>query len=83
MSALSTEEEIELLVDAGLLTERQAEAYVLREVELVPREAAADAIGISKSTLDDYRGAAEDKIEDARATLDALESIRNQLPDGE
>jgi len=74
----SIDEEIQLLVDAGLLTERQAQAYVYREVELVPREAAADQMGISSSTLDDYRADAEDKIEAARETLNALEEIRWQ-----
>lgn len=83
MPALTVEEEIDLLVDAGLLTEIQATAYVYREVELVPRQAAADEMDIAKSTLDNYRGTAKDKIESARATIDALESIRNQLPDGD
>jgi len=77
----SADEEIQLLVDAGLLTERQAQAYIYREVELVPRAAAADEMGITLSTLDDYRADAEDKIEAARETLDALEEIRYQVPE--
>lgn len=78
---LSFEEEVDALESAGLLTERQARAFVHREVELTPREAAADAMGITVSTLDDYRGDAKRKIEAARATVAAVEAIRNQLPD--
>lgn len=77
--AMTTEEEVERLVDAGLLTERQAEAYVMREVELVPREAAAEGMGIAPSTLDDYRADAVEKIEDAEATVEAVRDIRYQL----
>lgn len=76
---LTTEEEIEMLVDAGLLTERQAEAYVYREVELTPREAAADAMGIKPTTLDDYRTDAVAKVAAAEATLEAIEEIRHQV----
>jgi len=74
----SVEEEIEMLVESGLLTERQAQAYVYREVESIPREAAAGEMGISTSTLDDYRADAVNKIEDAEDTLAVLEEIENQ-----
>jgi DNA-directed RNA polymerase specialized sigma24 family protein len=77
----SVEEEIEMLVESGLLTERQAQAYVYREVELVPREAAAEEMGISTSTLDDYRADAVEKVESARKILEAIEDIRDQAPD--
>lgn len=78
---MPVEEEIEMLADAGLLTERQAEAFVYREIELVPREAAADAMGISPSTLDDYRADAVAKVDAATATIDAIEQLRDQVPD--
>jgi len=74
----SVDEEIQLLVDAGLLTERQAQAYIYREVELVPRDAAAEEMGISVSTLDDYRADAVAKVEAAEETLDTVEKIRWQ-----
>ena len=77
-SSLSVEEEIEMLVDAGLLTERQAEAYVYREVELVPRPEAAAEMGIAESTLDDYVGDAKGKVQAARDSIEALDAIRNQ-----
>lgn len=76
---LSPEEEVDALVTAGLLTERQAEAFVHREVELTPRWAAAEEMGITVSTLDDYVGDAKRKVEAARETVEAVDSIRNQL----
>jgi len=78
MPQYTVEEEIELLADAGLLTERQAEAYVQRRVEAQPGYAVAEHMGISESTLSDYVSDAEDKIDAARDTLDALNEIRWQ-----
>jgi transcriptional regulator len=74
-------EEIELLADAGLLTKRQAEAYVYRRVEATPGYAVADEMGVSQSTVSDYVNDAEQKIETARATIDALDEIRHQVDD--
>lgn len=82
MPRYTVEEEIEMLTDAGLLTERQAEAYVQRRIELTPGYAVAADMGIEQSTLSGYVSDAEDKIEAARETLDALEEIRFQHPDG-
>lgn len=76
---MTPDEEIELLVDAGLLTERQAEAFVLREIDPAPRDAVAESMGISVSTLDDYRADAIRKIESAEATVEALDAIRYQV----
>ena len=73
---MSIEEEIEALADAGLLTERQAEAWVLRRVELVPREAAAESMGIAPSTLDKHLAVAKEQIEAAEETLAVLEDFR-------
>lgn len=70
-----------MLVDAGLLTERQAEAFVRRRVELEPGYAVAEHMGIQESTLSDYVSDAEGKIEAAKQTLEALEKIRFQVPD--
>lgn len=81
MPQYSVDEEIEMMVDAGLLTEREAEIYVLRDVEATPGYAVADDLGISESRVSDAKRQAEDKITAARDTLDALEEIRNQLPD--
>lgn len=63
------------LVDADLLAERQAEAFVLREVEGVGREEAAERMGIATSTLDKHLGAARSKVEAAKQTVDLLEDL--------
>jgi predicted DNA-binding protein (UPF0251 family) len=75
---MSAEDDIEQLADAGLLTERQAEAFVFRDVEVVPRQAAADSMGISVNTLDKRLAEARGKVEDAEATVDALREIRHE-----
>lgn len=71
------EEAVEMLADADLLTERQAEAFVHRDVECVPRQATADEMGISVNTLDKRLREARDKVEAAEATSEALDDIRN------
>lgn len=74
-------EAIETLADAGLLTERQAQAWVYRDVEAVPREAAADHMGVSANVLDKHLRAARDKIEAAEATVEAAGRIcHEELP---
>lgn len=80
MPEYTVEEEVELLADAGLLTERQAEAFVLRRVEGTPGYAVADHMDVSEATVSDYVNTAEEKLETARDTLDALEEIRFQAP---
>ena len=80
MPQYSVEEEIELLADAGLLTERQAEAFVLRRVEATPGYAVAEHMEVAESTVSDYVSDAEAKIEAARETIDAIEKIRYQAP---
>jgi DNA-directed RNA polymerase specialized sigma24 family protein len=80
---LSVEEEIDALVTADLLTERQATAFVHREVEATPRQATAEMMGIEPSTLDNYVAAAKRKVTKAQETAEAVEKIRNQLPDDE
>jgi hypothetical protein len=67
---------VEQLADAGLLTRRQAQAYVLREIEAVPRDGAAQWMGVAKGTMDDYRRDAEEKVESAEATLDVIDDLR-------
>jgi transcriptional regulator len=80
MPHYSVKEEIEMLTDAGLLTERQAEAYVQRRIEATPGYAVADEMGVSQSTVSDYVSDAEAKIETARETVKAVDEIRHQLP---
>lgn len=78
MPRYTVDEEIEMLADAGLLTERQAECYVQRRVEATPGYALAEELGISEQAVADSVRAAEDKIESARATLRALGEMRHQ-----
>ena len=78
MPRYSVEEEIELLADAELLTERQAEAYVQRRIEGQPGYIVADHMDINESTLSDYVSDAEHKIQAARDTVEALDEIRWQ-----
>lgn len=80
MPQYTVEEEIERLVEAGLLTERQAEAFVLRRVEATPGYAVAESMDVEESTVSDYVSDAEAKIEAARETIDAIDDIRYQAP---
>ncbi|MFD1527313.1 MULTISPECIES: sigma factor-like helix-turn-helix DNA-binding protein [Halobacteriales] len=73
---MNADDAVSELANAGLLTERQAEAFVLRDVEAVPREAAADSMGISKNTLDNTLSTAREKVEKAQQTAEAVEAIR-------
>lgn len=63
------------LSEPGLLTERQALAYVLRDVEGVPRQEAADRLGCSVSNLDTLLGRARANLSDAADTLGVLHDL--------
>lgn len=73
---MDVDEAVQTIAKSGLLTERQAEAYVLRDVELLGREAAAQTMGISPNVLDKHLRAARDKVEQAEATVDAIQDVR-------
>lgn len=76
------EDAVDRLEEAGLLTERQAEAWVLREVEAVPRQAAAESMGISINVLDKHLRAARDKVDAVEETAEAIGAIRHEeIPD--
>jgi transcriptional regulator len=81
MPRYTPNEEIDLLADADLLTERQAEIYVYRRIEAVPRPAVADELGIAEQTVSNTATRAGEIIDAAEATLDVLDEIRNQVPD--
>lgn len=70
---LSADDLIELLSRAGVLTERQAEAFVYRRSVEMNREETASRMEISASTVDDYLRAAEEKIAAAWATEEVVE----------
>lgn len=63
------------LAAPGILTERQALAYVLRDVEGVPRQETADRLGCSASNLDTLLGRARSNVDDAAATLSVLHGL--------
>jgi DNA-binding CsgD family transcriptional regulator len=60
------------------LTERQAEAYILREVEGCSREETAERMGISTSAVDQHLSAARGKVGDAHRLLSVLEGVRSE-----
>jgi len=55
--------------------------FVLRRVEATPRSALADELGIAEQTVSNTAARAQQIIDQAEATLDALEKIRDQTPD--
>jgi DNA-directed RNA polymerase specialized sigma24 family protein len=70
------------LADAGILTERQAEIWMLREVEELSTAEAADMIGLAESTVGSHLATARDRVEEVRETamlLNRAERNRDQL----
>lgn len=63
------------LAQIKLLTDRESVAWVLREVEDVGRQEAADQLGIAPSTLDDRLGRARLKIGRAQETVGLVETL--------
>lgn len=76
----TVDEEVQMLVDAGLLTEQQARAYVLRFVEGFPNVDVAEQMGVSPPTASSYASDAAAKIDSAEETLGALEEM-DTIPD--
>ncbi|PSQ17801.1 hypothetical protein BRD00_06305 [Halobacteriales archaeon QS_8_69_26] len=64
-----------------ILTERQALAYLLREVAGLDRERAAEAMDSTPSNVDNLQRRATEKVEDARRILGELERLGGE-PDG-
>lgn len=77
--SLTVEEQIDALATPGLLTERQATAFVLREIEATPNWAVADSMDLSPSYVSELVTEATRKLQAAEETLDALERSRWQL----
>lgn len=71
------EEPIDQISSYGLLTERQAEAYVLRDIKAVPRTEAAEQMDISVNTLDKHLAKARRKVEQAEETIETIETIED------
>ena len=77
---MNAAEATEALREAGDLTERQAEAFVLREFEGLPRGSAADRMGVSVSTFDSHHGVAKKKVRAVRETADLLDRLHGFEP---
>lgn len=78
-----TEESVSRLSEPGILSEAMAEAFVLRELDSVPRKAAAELLGIGPSALDDRVQRAKHKIEAAEETVTIVEELRHRPIPGE
>lgn len=76
--SLTPDEEIALLVDAGLLTEHEATCWVHRKVEATPGYALAEDLGITQQAVYNAVQKAEKKIQAAEDTLEAVETVRYQ-----
>jgi len=72
---LTADETITLLSEAGVLSPRQAEAYVYRRIEELDRGDTAAELDISKSAVDDYVRAAERKLTEASTTIKVLDLV--------
>ncbi len=72
------EDMIEEIADAGLLTEKQAVAYLGREIDHSSRRQIADYLDISPNTLDKHIRTAKDKVEAAEETLELIEEYEQR-----
>jgi len=71
-------EMMEELADTKILTERQAEVYVRRSLELEPREAVAEYLGYETvSGLDSVHQTAKKNVADAEWVVKLLDAYRN------
>ncbi|AOW80121.1 hypothetical protein HTSR_0936 [Halodesulfurarchaeum formicicum] len=80
---MNHEDLIEQLTEADLLTRRQAEVWVSREVEGLSRSKTAEKMDISPYTVDDYLADAREKIERARGTVEILDRIEKNNSEDE
>lgn len=70
------------LADAGILSDRQAEIWLLREIEGCSTEETADLIGIAPSTVSTQLSRARDRVESIQETAELIERAersRDQL----
>lgn len=72
---IETAREIAAEVEGATLTERQALAYLLRDVVGMERQPTAEVMDSTPSNVDNLQRKATEKLEDAERVLDALEAI--------
>lgn len=63
-------------LDGPTLTERQALAYLLRDLVGMERQPTADVMDSTPSNVDNLQRKAAEKVEDAERVLDALDAIQ-------
>lgn len=68
------------VAEAGILTEQQALAYILRDVLGVDRTQAANRLGVSKNRHDNLIRSARTKVDQARSTIEALHGLKWPTP---
>jgi DNA-binding CsgD family transcriptional regulator len=66
------EDRVEEIADAGLLTERQAVAYLGREVDHTSRQQIASYLDCAPNTVDNHRARAVELVEAAEETLELI-----------
>lgn len=67
------------LVDAGLLTDRQAELVVRKYGRDESRQEIAEAMGVSLSRVDNLRRAVNDRLQKAEQTINAVWELRGAV----
>ncbi|TKX73771.1 hypothetical protein EXE46_12550 [Halorubrum sp. GN11_10-6_MGM] len=63
----------ERLKSTNVLTPREADAYAFRSIYNIPRGETADALGVSKSRVDNALRSAKDAIAGARILINMLD----------
>lgn len=71
--------EAEDLESMGLLTERQAQAYLLRDVYGFDRSTSAEEMGVSESRVDNALREAHSKITSAKTTMNVIERVNERV----
>lgn len=74
---MDTADKIESLSRPGLITERQAEAWILVDIEGIDRTQASDQMECSLSNVDALRQRAQQKIEAAQHTAALAHSLQS------
>jgi len=73
--SLSFDDLVAHVAQDSLLTQRQAQAYVARDLADLGREETADRLGISPNVVDDHIAIARRKVKQARETVERLDEI--------
>jgi DNA-directed RNA polymerase specialized sigma24 family protein len=76
-------EAVDRLEGAGLLTERQAEAFVRVEFDGMTYQQAAESLGVKRSSFDGLLSAARSKVSAAQATVDAVDAMHGYQPEAD